>query len=83
VVSGWAMVACPPGVVRSVPTDCPVPDVWIYDSYVAAGDTISPPVESTDAVAAFVAKGETRAACDATLQEAVRWYRSTIEIEPA
>jgi len=82
-LSGWAMVACPPGVVRSVPADCPVPNVWIYDSYVAAGDTIAPPVESTDAVAAFVAQGETRAACDATLQKAVAWYQSTIEIEPA
>jgi ATP-grasp domain len=80
--AGCVLVMTPPGKVVSVPEECPTPNVWIYDPYVGVGDVIGTPADAMDAVAAFVAHGETRAQVESTLQAASEWFQSSIGLEP-
>ncbi len=80
--SGCVLVMTPPGKVVSLPEKCPIPNVWIYDPYVAVGDVIAAPADAMDAVAAFVVKGDSRAEVEATLAQATTWFQSSIQLEP-
>jgi hypothetical protein len=81
--SGCVLVMTPAGKVLSVPTECPVPNVWIYDPYVSVGDVIVTPADAMDAVAAFVVHGDTRAEVEVTLAKATEWFQKSIQLEPA
>jgi hypothetical protein len=80
--SGWVLVMTPPGKVVSLPEECPLPIIWIYDPYVGVGDVIGAPADAMDGAAAFVAHGATRAEVESTLREAARWFQSSIVLEP-
>jgi biotin carboxylase len=77
--AGWVLIVARPGKIASVPEQCPLPGVAIYDPYVAVGDLVGPPADVTEASAAVVARGATRAEVEATLRRSVEWFQGAVD----
>lgn len=79
---GWMLVRPKRGVVTSVPENCPIPNIEIYDAYVAVGETLGEASSSVDAMAAFLVKGGTRDEIEKTLRDAADWFYDSLGLAP-
>lgn len=80
--AGFAMIRPRPGVLASLPRQCPVPGVLTYETMAAVGTRLSRPDHVTSSIASVLTVGESRAVAEKHLAEAQSWLDREIVITP-
>ncbi|WP_018685498.1 ATP-grasp domain-containing protein [Actinokineospora enzanensis] len=78
--AGLALVPPRPGMLMSIPAECPTAGIVDYRPGAEVGTRLAAPRNSMDKIAFLLAAGSTRVEVEKSLDGAVDWFQRTVEI---
>ncbi|MDR5859271.1 ATP-grasp domain-containing protein [Halomonas eurihalina] len=81
-LAGYLLLRPRQGIVREIPSHCPMPWIFDYRTDARPGDCFAGNVSSTSQLASVVVTGQSESDVEQRLQEVYEWFYAALRLEP-